>query len=177
MKKLWFITFIIIIAFAETSCSKYEEGPLISLRSKKNRLFGMWEVVEFKKDNEDLTQLYIDTCGCKIEIGYDEVNTLGVKENYFIIDCPYNSWNYVVFDPNFPNFKYWFSSWCFSTNKKSLLLSLGHNNSSFYRYGMYPLTICSDCLSEFEILRLTNKDLWLRYDDIQNVYTIKFEKK
>jgi len=166
---------MLIFVFAVISCSKYEDGPFTSLRSKKDRLFGKWEVVEFKKDNEDLTQFYVDTCGCTFEIGYDEVHTQGKEENYTKIDCPVNSWNYYSdAAPNFDSF--YIGSWNFTTDRQQILFSFGYNSSSTYRWGIYPLTICQYCNSSFEILRLTNKELWLRYDDIQNVYTIKFEK-
>lgn len=40
------ILFIVIISLS--SCSKYEDGPLLSLRTKTTRLTGKWEVVEEK---------------------------------------------------------------------------------------------------------------------------------
>lgn len=177
MKKLYFIALIIIIAFAESSCSKYEDGPLISLRSKKNRLLGEWEVVEFKKNNDDLTQFYLDTCGCTFKFLYDEVVTQGVKNNYFKIECPLNSWNYFNPDPDINFFHYFMSSWSFSENNESIWLHIGMNNDTRYKWGVYPLTICRECFNPLYILKLTNNELWARYDDIDNVYTIKFEKK
>jgi hypothetical protein len=168
MKKFYFIALAIIFAFAETSCSKYEEGPLISLSSKKARLLGEWKVVEFMKDDEDLTHFYLDTCGCTIQFVFDEVTTQGKTDNYFFINCPNNAWNYGSY--------YAPSSWDFTSDKNYILLRLGHNNSSKYRKGLYPLTHCPKCLAAFKIMMLSNKKLWLRYDDIQNVYTIKFEK-
>ena len=39
-----------IIVF--TSCKKYEDGPLISLRSKTNRFTGMWSVNEIYYNNQ-----------------------------------------------------------------------------------------------------------------------------
>jgi hypothetical protein len=170
--KLYILMFIFV--FTAISCSKYEDGPFISLRSKKDRLFGKWEVVEFIKDNEDLTQFYVDTCGCTFAIGYDAVRTQGVEENYVFIYCPLNLWNFYNDSVRFDSF--FLGSWNFSSDKKQILLSFGYNSSSSYRWGMYPLTICQYCKSLFEILRLTNKELWLRYDDTQNIYTIKFEK-
>ncbi len=174
MKAKQYNILMLIFVFTVISCSKYEDGPLISLRSKKDRLFGKWDVVEFMKDNEDLTQFYVDTCECTFEIGYDEVHTQGVKENYLKIHCPLNSWNYYSDSASFHSF--FMGWWYFSGDDRFLILNLGHNNSSFYRWGMYPLTICAKCIASFEILRLTNKELWLRYDDIQNLYTIKFKK-
>ena len=50
MKKLTiYLSLLLIIASA---CKKYEEGPLISLRSKEKRLCQTWELHEFTKDGE-----------------------------------------------------------------------------------------------------------------------------
>lgn len=172
-------TFIKMLLFLITiySCSKYEEGPFISLKSKKSRLLGEWKVVEFIKDNEDLTQFYLDTCGCTIEYKYAAIRAQDIKENYFQINCPYNSWNFIGPDANVDRFDYSMCTWTFSANHEYIWLNIGFNNDTRYKWGLYPLTISRFCLYPLEILRLKNNELWVRYSDIENVYTIKFEKK
>ncbi len=172
MNKTYIIFFSFIFAFAIFSCSKYEDGPLISLKSKKNRLLGEWKVVEFKKDNEDLTQMYMDSCGCDIEFTYDYNIDYGPKDNFVWLKCSYDCGNYD--SGQHEGFR---SSWTFSENKKKIWMNIGHNINPNYRLGVYPLTFCKYCWSYFEILRLTSDDLWVRHDDFYNVYTIKFEKK
>ena len=50
MKKLTiYLSLLLIIASA---CKKYEEGPLISLRSKEKRLCQTWNLEEVTKDGE-----------------------------------------------------------------------------------------------------------------------------
>jgi len=161
------------------SCSKYEDGPSISLKSKKNRLLGLWKVVEFKKDNEDLTQFYQDTCGCDVEFSYEQIELDGAKEQLFQLRCELNSWNYWNFEEGdyYNTFRFTMCRWDFSKDKRFIWLYLGHDNDSRYRWGMYPLTICQFFWVPVEILRLTDDDLWVRYEDFDNVYTIKFEKK
>lgn len=39
------------------SCKKYEEGPLISLRSRSERVANTWKVDNYKKNGNDLTSL------------------------------------------------------------------------------------------------------------------------
>jgi hypothetical protein len=167
MKKLYFIQLSIIVIFTVTSCSKYEEGPLISLKPKKHRLDGTWKVIEFKKDYEDLTQFYQDSCGCDIWF-----NDPWDEQLIFITNCLYNGWHYG--DPSIYSFR---SRWSFSKDKKRIWTRLGHNTDTQYRLGMYPLTLCQICWSSLEILRLTDDDFWVRYEDFNNIYTIKFEKK
>jgi hypothetical protein len=144
MKKLYFIAFIIAIAFLGTSCSKYEDGPLISLKSKQNRLLGVWKVVEFIKDNEDLTQFYQDTCGCDVEFSYKLIDLGGSKQPLFELICEFNSWNYWNFEEgdDYDTFRFTRSGWNFSKDNRFIWLYLGYDNDSRYRWGMYPLTIC-----------------------------------
>ena len=179
MNKTYIIFFSFIFAFAMFSCSKYEDGPLISLKSKKNRLLGVWKVVEFKKDNEDLTQFYQDTCGCDVEFTYEQFDLGWAETEKFNLKCDFNNWNFQDFeeDDNYDRFLFTKSKWAFSKDKSRIWLELGYDNDSRYRWGMYPLTICKFCWEPLEILRLTSDDLWVRYEDFYNVYTIKFEKK
>jgi len=178
MKKFYFIVFVIIIAFAKTSCSKYEDGPLISLKSKQNRLLGVWKVVEFIKDNEDLTKFYQDTCGCDLEFAYDtSPDSPNSKWQHVNLLCDINNWNYFPPDEYLINtFYFTQGGWNLSKDRRFIWVNLGHDNDSRYRWGMYPLIICQFFWVPVEILRLTDNDLWVKYEDFENVYTIKFEK-
>lgn len=40
------------------SCKKYEEGPALSLRSKKERVANTWEIEKAYDDGEDVTDSY-----------------------------------------------------------------------------------------------------------------------
>ena len=44
-----YLSLLLILA---TACKKYDEGPLISLRSKEKRLCQKWDIYEFTKDGE-----------------------------------------------------------------------------------------------------------------------------
>jgi len=43
------------------SCSKFEDGPAISFRSKENRLIGKWKLTKWTEKGEDVTLLRTDT--------------------------------------------------------------------------------------------------------------------
>lgn len=48
MKTVKFLSIALLaVAFVFGSCNKYEEGPAFSLRTKKARLAGVWEVEKF----------------------------------------------------------------------------------------------------------------------------------
>jgi hypothetical protein len=177
MKRVYLIIIIIIVVLSGLSCKKYEDGPLISLRSKKARLLGKWKVVELLKDDENLTKFYQDSCGCDFEFVYDisQLN-LDYKTYYVKINCLQNGWNFIIPDENLNIFYFTQSNWGFSKDGTEIYFQFGVNNDSRYRWGMYPLTVCNKCLNGFEVFRLTNKELWLRFDDLMNIYKIKFEK-
>jgi hypothetical protein len=46
------------MVFTLASCSKYEDGPGFSLRSKKQRLANTWEVEKAYDDSKDVTEYY-----------------------------------------------------------------------------------------------------------------------
>ena len=49
---------ILALTLSITSCKKYEEGPMISLRSKKERMANTWKVVKATDDGKDITSSY-----------------------------------------------------------------------------------------------------------------------
>lgn len=58
MKKYFIIpTFLVTVIFM-TACSKYDEGPFISLKSPEKRILGLWEITELLVDNVDFTSVY-----------------------------------------------------------------------------------------------------------------------
>jgi hypothetical protein len=61
MKKLFGILAAVAIvgSVVMTSCSKYEEGPSLSLRSKKARLAGEWSVSNVTLNGTDVTSLFL----------------------------------------------------------------------------------------------------------------------
>ena len=59
MNKIFSIGMLAIFAATLfTSCSKYEEGPLISFRSKKARIANTWQIEQALEDGEDVTENY-----------------------------------------------------------------------------------------------------------------------
>jgi hypothetical protein len=49
---------LLLVAAVVTSCKKYDEGPSLSLRGKKGRLAGEWEVEKYMEDGTDKTTDY-----------------------------------------------------------------------------------------------------------------------
>ncbi|HYG50678.1 MAG TPA: lipocalin family protein [Flavobacteriales bacterium] len=58
-------TIYTIVAFSVviTSCSKYDEGPSLSLRSKKARIAGEWKIESVSENGTDITSDYTAVFG------------------------------------------------------------------------------------------------------------------
>ncbi|HTF80291.1 MAG TPA: hypothetical protein VL947_01145 [Cytophagales bacterium] len=59
--------------FAVTSCKKYEDGPLLSLRSREARVANVWKVETVLKNGNDVTGDYDN---------YEEIYEKGGKYSY-----------------------------------------------------------------------------------------------
>ena len=121
MNKNYIIILSLVIVFSSTSCSKYEDGPAFSLRTKKDRLVGVWELDEY--NNENIDNEYV------IEWEFEKDGDFSQTQTY-----SYNGSGY----------SYSYSGdWEFENNKEDIEITLFNDSE------------------DFEILRLTNDELWL----------------
>jgi hypothetical protein len=64
MKKLTAFIFVLTIGSTVlaliSSCKKYEDGPMISFRTRTERLSNTWKVDNYTYNGNDLTSLYTD---------------------------------------------------------------------------------------------------------------------
>ncbi|MBA4319098.1 MAG: hypothetical protein C0412_11925 [Flavobacterium sp.] len=142
MKRNVILALILLLLFA--SC-KYEDGPLISLRSKEKRLLGEWGVVSLTVDGIDSTQLYNDSCGCGMRF-YKDYN-----DDYFldISSCK----------ELYSGLAYFHAKFSFIEKNKCLKVITGDN-------GGIPITfipigpVCPGKTTIWEIQRLTHKQFW-----------------
>lgn len=58
MKKITLLSTIIIFAGIMFSCKKYEEGPNVSFRARKERVANTWKIGKALRNNEDVTSKY-----------------------------------------------------------------------------------------------------------------------
>ena len=80
------------------SCSKFEDGPAISLRSKENRLTGKWKLIKWTEKGEDVTSIntngedityeFLDNNSVKIVVGNvsPTEGTWSIEETNVIMD-------------------------------------------------------------------------------------------
>jgi hypothetical protein len=53
-----FLALIITFVFLFSGCKKFEDGPLLSLRTKKSRISGNWKIGSATYNGNDQTELY-----------------------------------------------------------------------------------------------------------------------
>ena len=77
------LLFIVFGLITFSSCSKYEEGPGISLRTKKSRVVGEWQVTTFKINGADyLNQTYSDVFNCSSGSSFTYTNTGNIQTDW-----------------------------------------------------------------------------------------------
>lgn len=132
------LTVVLAIFFTFSGCGKYEEGPDFSLRSKTSRITGIWKID--KMFINDVEQVIDETANTvRIDIMKDGTGKISVS---------------------FQSLTFAFDiTWKFSDDKLSVIIS----TTSVELLTFYP-----DIIAEHEILRLTNKECWLRNSKSEN---------
>lgn len=113
--------------FIMASCSKYEDGPAVSLRTKKERVSNSWVVEKAYENGDDVTDQYNQYDLYMTKDGDAELNA-----EYTIFDTEFS----VATD----------GTWEFTNNQENLSLDFEED----------------DYDAEYQILRLAEKELWLR---------------
>ena len=143
--RLLFTSFACLILF---SCNKYEDGPAFSLLSAKNRLDGEWEVTKINNsfsalDNSNLIWQFEEDGDFTFDASWI------ISLSFFA--TPLDVQENLVGD------------WEFDNNKEEIEISLD-TTSNLVEVGLLPLPSPYIPHGEFNILRLTNHELWLEID-------------
>lgn len=129
----------ILTTTVNTGCSKFEDGPSFSLRTKKQRLTGDWKMESVTVDGKDMTAEYLAS------MGDNSVYTISKDGKYHITGKheDHGTWQ------------------------------LGEDKDDIFTMSEAP-----GAISEVHrILRLTNKELWLRDTDVKGYYIISKYKQ
>jgi len=160
-----------LILFSVFGCSKYEDGPCMSMKSALHRLYGTYHIVYFSKNDVDITQQWKDSCDWTFEF-LDDRNTREVEYIFYYAGKFYK--DSIEYRMDF------FSGFSLQDHNKSLWLSMlryqirpdgPDGNDSI---GVFPLQIGG--MRTFRITRLTETELWLKYVDGNDVYKIQMEE-
>lgn len=125
----------IFSALLITSCEKYEDGPRISLKSKKERAANSWRIGAKYKNGTEETLSSSDVEN-KLILDKEGFVTLVTAGNYFSSSTP--------------------GTWTFSDDKKTLQIVI---------YEPTGPTTSSPTTTNYTILKLKEKELWLKETD------------
>ena len=150
------IIYLLLALFAISGCKKYDEGPAISLRSKEARLCKEWKMDKLQLNGVDVT-------------GDDDYGVTEYKKDGSVT-VSYD-------DPEFGHIVYE-AQWRFADNKDFLEVSeLEYNGkATFEKLSPFLKHSLETEWTRYEILRLTSKELFLKYNIAgTNEYRIEYK--
>jgi len=160
-----------LILFTVIGCGKYEDGPWMSTHSALYRLYGTYHVVYFSKNDVDITQHWKDSCDWTFKF-YDSDATREVEDvfyyegKYFKDSIEYKMYLHTSFSLQNHDMSLWLSMLSYQIYPYGTM-----GNDSI---GIFPFQIGG--MRTFRITRLTETELWLKYEDGDEVYKIKMEE-
>lgn len=102
--KLKFLSIYLILLLCIVSCSSYEDGPVISFKSKKNRLVNSWMYVTVLRNGNNVT--FVDT------LQNYAASSIGFNDDNRFTQIDFIGQDYTTLD----------GDWKFSQKKDSLIL-------------------------------------------------------
>ncbi len=142
MRNLIFFAITLLIA----SCGKYDEGPDISLRTKKARLLGTWQ----------LSSLFMN--GTLQPISPNSYTNLEIKKNK-------DTFTINSYDASTQQYNVQFGEWEFVEKKERLRLKYFDGSGT---------TIVH--INDWDIKRLTSKELIVEFTDTNDKFRMEFNK-
>jgi len=118
------LLFSVLILIQATSCKKYDDGPLFSLRSKKNRVEGKWHTGMFLLNKYEQIMM-IDTS----------------RRAVFTKDWKYYYHEYNSFTKKVKDLE---GTWAFRDDKEQLLLGLPTGIDSAMSYELWDIKLLKD---------------------------------
>ena len=106
LKKTGYVAAVTVMAFNMQSCKKYDDGPGFSLRSKKARVVGEWDIVQIG------SQVYPQN-GYALEFEFE-------KDGDFKYSYSYGTYSYT-----------YAGDWDFSSNKEDLRIIMDGTVQTF----------------------------------------------
>lgn len=132
MKLKQLIPLVLFAALIVAACKKYEDGPAISLRSKKKRVEGIWKID--KKFDAQEEQLQLTSDDLKVRWEFEDT----------------------IYREVFSGTTQISGTWEFTESKERILVNYEDTTGKYTR--------------DYRILRLTNSDLWLKFEDSTEIY-------
>lgn len=158
MKKLLGIfALLTIVSAIFFSCAKYEDGPAFSLKTKKARLAGDWQIEKILVDDKEMDLTGGDD-SLGISMSLDMITFTFEKDGTGKIT--FSIWGFSI-DTDL--------TWEFGDGKETLAISIDESAEMEGEFSMFS----GD--NELTIQRLTDKELWLKYEETVAGVTVTYE--
>jgi hypothetical protein len=158
MKKI--ILILIVLTAVLEGCKKYEEGPWLSFRSAEKRIYGIYRLTQYDVNNIDSLVLFNDSLCDTLQFYHSEDSNTNVLK----IDGRQNDGGKIYFD----------GTWKLSNNDKIFILySFAAYSHGIVHSATGPFSYFTT--TEWEILRLTNKEVKMKTIFNSKEYLIKLE--
>lgn len=142
----WFL-----VLFFGFSCKKYEEGPLISLRSAENRVLGAYRIQSYTINQQDAMSMYSDSLGEFFEFYLDRWNYI---ESFRIIGYS-------------PNVIYSIAGGTWELSDRNRMIRM--NNQYGPEYGPFG----GEKLVDWTIIKLKDRNMKLATEYLGNIHEIE----
>ena len=165
---LFLVLVMLVSSLTFQSCSKYEEGPSISLRSKKARLVNKWKIDKMYKNGTEYTPTTEEQgiySSMTFEFKDDNTFVQHVKITNSMGGITYTVVKDAIFD------------WDFNSDKTKVLFSNGRQKTTKSYNGQSTTNegAMENPNDEAEILKLKNSELKLKFKANQNGDDITIE--
>ncbi len=170
IRNIFVLALILTAAFG---CSKFEDGPKISLRSVVKRIYGVYRIDYFSKNGTDLTDYWNQYYDLKFRFYYDEFDQIENSPSEGVSGEIDSCGTWKPYYNGYP-------SWIEINDEVTILLntiiidSLAYPDRQFYPLVTY--SPADQYQFKFTITRLTNKEMWMYYKDGNDDYEIHFEE-
>jgi hypothetical protein len=137
-KKVTYFLLLVFLAGILATCKKYPEGPFFSFRTRMQRITGVWDLELYSSNGVDSTSIIKALpCYCYYSFKKDHVTE---SELEFVLISPSSSCGGS-------------GTWYFAFGKSSVVITI-YPGTGFTPLGTYG--------TGGKILRLSNKELWIR---------------
>ena len=163
--KFNYLILFLFITFTFSAC-KYEKGPIISFKDRDLRIDGNWKITKVLVDGEDkfsdIDSLDIDYLDLVTESG-----TMDAEANY-------RGESNKIYSPS--DSCGGMSNWGFTEENKPTSISFTDRTVCGSIYDSLAIPLMIGLPEEWEVIKLTNKKLWLKMERDSKVYETHFTK-
>jgi hypothetical protein len=132
---------ILLLVIVSLAACRYDEGPMISFRTMESRVAQDFELVEFTKNDDDITQELADSCG---ELWYFKTSHESGGKSNLQLECSTTT------STNIGQYE-------ILSSKKNINIYIFYGTISYI--GIEPFK--KNVETTWKIERLTKKDFWL----------------